>query len=474
MNKTHFTLGSLALAIVTALTACGGGGDDSKPASIAGVAIDGYLKDAQAFLDLNDNDQLDAGEPSAWTDAGGKFSFSADADAAAKHRVVVLAIAGKTVDQDDPNTTLKKGYSLTAPVGKHDVVSPLTTLVAAKMAAGSKLNEAESRVREQLGLAEADVYKDYVAKDAATHAKAKRVVEFLKNSSTLTEVAAAVDARAAEIQSGARPVAIDFAAVAGNAVINCGSDLTSLGTTNASGTLKDLRFYISNVKLVKSDGSEAALTLGNTDNFNATKGADSVTLIDLEDKTGSCAGTTALNTSIKGTVPAGDYVGVKMTLGVPFSMNHTDQSADVSVTPAVINNAVNPGMAWSWAGGRKFTKIEVTNAAWTAPTFTVHLGSTGCTGTNPAAGQVDSCDRPNRLDFGFTSFNPEAQKVAVDVQALLSANDVTVNAAGSPGCMSGATDPECSAIFDAFGLDLLQGIALPASPTQRLFKVISK
>ena len=64
--------------------------------------------------------------------------------------------------------------------------------------------------------------------------------------------------------------------------------------------------------------------------------------------------------------------------------------------------------------------------------------------------------------------------MAVDVKALLSANDVTVNAGGAPGCMSGATDPECSAIFDAFGLDLAQGITLPASPAQRLFKVISK
>lgn len=272
-----------------------------------------------------------------------------------------------------------------------------------------------------------------------------------------------------------KSVSIDFAAVAGTTPINCASSLSDLGTTNAQGTLQDLRFYVSNVKLVKRGGGEEALQLAATDDFNATKGSDSVTLIDLEDKTGNCAGTPAMNTSIKGTVPAGDYVGVKMTLGVPFSMNHTDQAADTSVTPAVINNAVNPGMAWSWAGGRKFTKIEVTNsAAWTAPTFTVHLGSTGCTGTNPAAGQVDSCSRPNRLDFGFASFNPDTQKVAVDVKALLSANDVTVNAGGPGGCMSGATDPECSAIFDALSLDLTTGLTLNSGLNQRLFKVISK
>lgn len=271
-----------------------------------------------------------------------------------------------------------------------------------------------------------------------------------------------------------KSVTIEFAAVAGTTPIDCSSNLADLGTTNATGTVKDLRFYISNVKLLKRGGGEEALTLAGTDNFNASQGTDSVTLIDLEDKTGSCAGTEAMNPVIKGTAPAGDYVGIRMTLGVPFSMNHTDQAADVSVTPAAINNAVNPGMAWSWAGGRKFTKIEVTNAAWTAPTFTVHLGSTDCTGTNPAAGQVDSCSRPNRLDFSFASFNPETQKVAVDVKSLLSANDVTVNAGSAPGCMSGATDPECSAIFDALSLDLTTGLTLNSGLNQRLFKVISK
>ena len=250
----------------------------------------------------------------------------------------------------------------------------------------------------------------------------------------------------------------------------------ALGTTNAQGTLSDMRFYISNVQLVKKDGSTQPLTLSATDDFNATKGSDSLTLIDLEDKTGTCAGTTAMNTSIKGTVPAGDYVGVKMTLGVPFSLNHTDQgSGDTSVTPAVISNAVHPGMAWNWAGGRKFTKIEVTNPAWTATTFYVHLGSTGCTGTNPAAGLVDSCARPDRVDFSLASFNPDTQKVAVDVKALLSGNDATVSLSGpTPGCMSAPAELDCPGIFNALSLDLTTGQTVGNGANQRLFKAISK
>ena len=274
--------------------------------------------------------------------------------------------------------------------------------------------------------------------------------------------------------TGPKAVRVEFAAVSGDTPITCASTLNGLGTTGASGTLSDMRFYISNVKLVTRAGADVPLVLEASDTYNTTKGADTVTLIDLEDKTGTCAGTTAMNTSIKGTVPADDYVGIKMTLGVPLSLNHTDQTADVSVTPAVVNNASHPGMAWSWAGGRKFAKIEVTNSTWTAPVFNMHLGSTGCTGANPAAGQVDTCSRPGRVEVKLASFNPDTQKVAVDVKAMLAANNVTVNGGGPTGCMSGSTDPECPAIFNVLGLDLTTGVATSTSPAQTLFKVVSK
>lgn len=277
-----------------------------------------------------------------------------------------------------------------------------------------------------------------------------------------------------ETDNSPRNIDIQFAAVAGAQAVDCSSNLTNLGTGNASGGLKDMRFYISDVKLVRADGVDVPLTLGANSNWNVTQGDSAVTLIDLENNTGSCVGTAATNTGIQGTVPAGNYVGVKMTLGVPFALNHTNQGADVGVTPAVVNNAVHPNMAWSWAGGRKFAKIEVTNAAWTAPTFNVHLGSTGCTGTNPSAGQVDSCSRPNRLNFAFASFDPSTQKVAVDVQALLAANDVTVNTPNTaPGCMSASNDPECTGVFGKLGIDLATGLTL-SNNSQALFRAVAR
>lgn len=268
-------------------------------------------------------------------------------------------------------------------------------------------------------------------------------------------------------------VAIEFATVAGDTPVSCATPvITDLGTTNASGRLRDARFYVSNVALIRADGVEVPLTLPANDNWNVTVGADRVTLIDLEDRSGVCNGTTDTNPVLRGTVPAGQYVGVNLTMGVPLALNHTDQTAALDVTPAVINNAVHPGMAWAWAGGRKFAKFELTDVLaaepagtpgkWAAPVFNVHMGSTNCTGANPAAGQVSGCTEPNRAAVRLPAFNPATQKINVDVRALLAGNDATVNRFGPTGCMSGLSDFECTGVFTALQIGF-DGAAAPGA-----------
>jgi uncharacterized repeat protein (TIGR04052 family) len=228
---------------------------------------------------------------------------------------------------------------------------------------------------------------------------------------------------------------------------------------------------------VKADGSEVALTLAANDDWNLTSGGQAITLIDLEDATGACsAGTAATNATVTGTVPAGNYVGVKMTMGVPFALNHTDYA--VATKPMDVQ-----AMAWSWQSGRKFAKIEVTDpdgttGSWVAKTFNFHLGSTGCTG-NPASGETVACTAANRMDFSLAAFNPATQKIAVDLQALLAGTDITVNQASAPGCMSGGTDPECLHVFEALAIDWKAdgtGTGLPVNggAAQTLFRAVAK
>jgi len=280
-----------------------------------------------------------------------------------------------------------------------------------------------------------------------------------------------------DADTGPQSIALEFAAYAGSTPVKCGTAVNGLGSGSVSAQIKDFRFYVANVKLVRSDGTRVPLTLGANDDWNLTASGESLTLIDLEDGTGACTGgTTATNATVKGTVPAGSYVGVEYTMGVPFALNHSDYAT--AAKPLDIQ-----AMAWSWQSGRKFAKIELTDpggatGTWTAKTFNVHLGSTGCTG-NPATGATVTCTAPNRMAVSLGTFNPGTQKIAVDVQALVASTDITVNAAGAAGCMSGGTDPECPNVFKALAIDWKAdgtgtGLSLNNGAAQTLFKAVSK
>jgi uncharacterized repeat protein (TIGR04052 family) len=261
----------------------------------------------------------------------------------------------------------------------------------------------------------------------------------------LTALALAAPAQAKQ------KVDIKFTAVAGDEPVACGTPIEGLGSTAQAAQLQDLRFFVSEVKLIRRGGRVVPLKLAKNSAFRITRDGVGVTLIDLENGTGSCAvdGDAAMNAVVRGTVPKGNYVGVRWTVGVPFALNHTDAPA----VPAPLNSAA---MAWSWQAGRKFTKIEFADpggatGTWTAKSFFVHLGSSGCQG-NPATGATVSCAVANRANVRLKSFDPKGQQVAVDVKTMLAGNDITVNKGNAPGCMSGPTDPECTGVFAAFGL----------------------
>ncbi len=270
------------------------------------------------------------------------------------------------------------------------------------------------------------------------------------------------------------PVEVRFSAVAGGAPVTCATPTAGLGTTSAPARLEDLRFFVSNVRMVRADGTSALVRLTGSTRYNVTSKAGRTTLIDLENGTGSCAksGDMLVNAAVRGTVPRGAYGGLRFYVGVPFGMNHTD----VIGAPAPL---ASMAMAWSWQAGRKFTKIEVGDpggaaGTWSAKSFMVHIGSTGCTG-NPATGAIANCAASNRAGVTLARFNPARQKVAVDLGALLAGVDVTRNTPKTaPGCMSLPTDPECPPVFDAVGLDQATGATTHQGAHQRVFRAIAR
>lgn len=276
-------------------------------------------------------------------------------------------------------------------------------------------------------------------------------------------------------------VNIEFVAMAGDLRINCGDTISNLGTTSASAKLRDLRFYASDIHLIDANDKEVAVTLSSNEWQN-----DGVVLVDLEDGTDICntQGTAKINAKIVGTVPEGTYTGVGYTVGLPLKQNHSDWNTEAA--PLDIQ-----AMAWSWQSGRKMLKIELNPTAGvlrpastaangtvtpetSGSTFNIHLGSTGCSGTNPSAGLVDTCERPNRMAYHSHDFNAATQRIAIDLQSLLASSNISQDLSGPYGCMSGMTDPECAAIFEQLKIDLTTGQPIDGGHGQGLFKVVPK
>lgn len=281
-----------------------------------------------------------------------------------------------------------------------------------------------------------------------------------------------------------KQLAIRFSAVMGNQPVRCNQLITGLGARGDSAQLTDLRFYVSDVQLIRADGVEVPLTLPANSAWQYTpNGGAGVTLIDLEDGSGRCSdeGDAGTNPLLTGSVPAGRYVGIRMVLGVPYGLNHTNTAQ----APAPLDVYA---MDWSWMAGRKFAKIEVSQPvgmSWRPEderprqptTFYVHLGSTGCEGTPQTP--AHRCTKANRGAIHLPAFDSTTQNIAVDIQALFAGTDLSINQGDAAGCMSAGTDLDCLRIFEALGIDWRadgQGSGLPinAGATQTVFRAVSK
>ena len=69
--------------------------------SASGVALDGYLYLATAFIDFDGDGIQDGDEPSGSTDASGNFSISSNQNIS-NFRVVIKGVENVTIDQDNP------------------------------------------------------------------------------------------------------------------------------------------------------------------------------------------------------------------------------------------------------------------------------------------------------------------------------------------------------------------------------------
>lgn len=256
-------------------------------------------------------------------------------------------------------------------------------------------------------------------------------------------------------------ITLNFAGEFAGKPFACTGKAEGIGTTKATVTPTDFRLYVSNVALVRADGTAVPVTLQQDGKWQYRD----VALLDFETGAGNCMnGTGETRTIVSGTVPAGQYKGLKLTVGVPFDLNHNDPT----LAPSPLNLT---SMFWTWQGGYKFIKIDM--ATGNAPVmpakadghsapmagdkpmaagFSVHLGSTAC--QSPSRTSAPStCANSNRVDLTFDNFDVTKNVVVFDPAPVLAAVNVEKNTPDtSPGCMAFPKDPECNTVMPKLGL----------------------
>jgi uncharacterized repeat protein (TIGR04052 family) len=270
--------------------------------------------------------------------------------------------------------------------------------------------------------------------------------------------------------TGPRAIKLNFAAEVNGQAFVCGRQYPAIGTTRSTITPADFRYYVSEVQLLTADGRAVPVQLKQDGVWQL----ENIALLDFEDASGPCRnGTPAMNTSVRGQVPAGRYTGVRFTLGIPFERNH----GDPTVSPAPLNSTA---MFWNWQGGYKFLKFDTTSSGITPESpaaaspqgpvtrYSVHLGSTVCAAASRTSAP-SACQHPNRVTVEFRHFDVDKGTIVADMGRVLKGANVDVNAPKtSPGCMSFPGDADCPPVMGALGLSY---DGQPAPGAQQLFAV---
>ena len=212
-----------------------------------------------------------------------------------------------------------------------------------------------------------------------------------------------------------------------------------LACDSAAPALTDLRFYVSDPQLIDSDGRWHDVRFATEFPWQN----DAVALIDLENGNEACVnGTPNVYSNVVGVARAGDYRGLRFTVGVPFSLNHANP---LTARPPLDD----ADMHWHWRSGYKFLRAGIrtqNDGYW------IHVGSAGCEGT---VGHVTGCGFPNRILVELPEFSPGTNMVAIDLAALAAGIDLKDGA--STDCSSGPAETSCAAAFGALGINHATG-----------------
>ena len=220
-----------------------------------------------------------------------------------------------------------------------------------------------------------------------------------------------------------------------------------VGASKATILLQDFRIYVSEVRLVSSDGQEVPVRLTPDNQWQN----DSVALLDFENATGNCNGNASTNSAVKGVVPKGDYTGPD--LRDRRAVLPEPQGPDAGRRPAELQRphlAVARGLQVHHHRPRNRRQAAAEDAPAEAATgmsgmvgmnasgFSIHLGSTNCGAGSPTTPPTSPCENPNRPTYP-----------AADIQSEVAARRTR------PGCAAGEHGRHCKCAWIRVGLHVV-------------------
>ncbi|PJX27604.1 hypothetical protein CAP47_01865 [Psychroflexus sp. S27] len=225
----------------------------------------------------------------------------------------------------------------------------------------------------------------------------------------------------------ANNVTLEFQNTFGENTIVLGGESSSLASVNTSEAgqahrFAELKYVISNIRLIKKDGSEIPYNINDLDN--------GATVIDHSKPE-------TLN-YVLSNIPSDEYKQIKFGLGIRSDLNTLDEVS----FPEFYNNAGanDTEMMWEWGTGYRFTKIEGFYDTDNKE-MSIHTGSTIEDGEGGHVQGVDAY-RDITLDLSTNAIvGNSAPKITIkaDFDKLLSGNSYTITLSSGSGMNDNAT-----------------------------------
>lgn len=238
-----------------------------------------------------------------------------------------------------------------------------------------------------------------------------------------------------QISTGTLLILLPALALGTGLLSSCGSSATHaqirFGIDGDPANAKVLQFYVHAIELIDEHGKPHPFRFA----VEAPWQNERVALIDLAGDT-----STPRRLAVSGTVEGegGEYSGLRLTVGVPFELNHAN--------PLAAAAPLDRGeMFWNWQSGHKFLRADL---AVSGHEWSFHLGSTGCSSASALRPPAQPCAQPNEMRIELKG-NPLRDGVRLRLDPLIAAAQ-TANYGVCTGDYE--HDPACKDAYAATGL----------------------